>query len=177
MFCASIDVESDHLSGEIMTQIARQDFTENLLKLLKETFEGPPREGGSAYLDKGAGLFQTLDSLGSEAASHRLFPGAPTVAAHCAHAGYYVRVLHTFLLRREPEVDWPASWRTQRVEPEEWDALKAELRSDYEALMATLGSLEAWGDDEVGDSMAIVVHTAYHLGAIRQLVRVAQARG
>ena len=41
-----------------MTRLAQQDFTNNLFRLLKETFE----EGGSVFLDKGAGLFQTLDT-------------------------------------------------------------------------------------------------------------------
>ena len=50
----------------------------------------------------------------------------------------------------------------------EWEALRHDLRGSYEALLRTLSSLEAWGDDEIGDGMAIVVHTAYHLGAIRQ---------
>jgi hypothetical protein len=37
--------------------------------------------------------------------------------------------------------------------------------------METLESLETWSDEAVGDSMAIVVHTAYHLGAIRHAVK------
>ena len=40
-------------------------------------------------------------------------------------------------------------------------------------LVASLESLEVWTDDPIGDSMAIVVHTAYHLGAIRQLLKAA----
>jgi hypothetical protein len=75
-----------------LTPIAPHDFTNNLFKLLKETFEGPPPEGGSAYLDKGSGLFQTLEGITAEAASRPPAPGAPTIAAHCAHVGYYVRV-------------------------------------------------------------------------------------
>jgi hypothetical protein len=38
-----------------------------------------------------------------------------------------------------------------------------------------LNSLPAWGDDSVCDSMAIVAHTAYHLGAIRQIRRLLDA--
>ena len=158
-----------------MTQIARHDFTNNFFTLLTETFEGPRGEGGSAYLDKGVGLFQTLDALTAEAASRPPFPGAPTIAAHCVHVAYYVRVLHNFILGQQQELDWPGSWRVQHVEPEEWAALKDELRSAYDALKKTLDALETWGDEAVGDSMAIVVHTAYHLGAIRQAVRAVES--
>src|ERR1700730_16836652 len=80
--------------GEAMTQIARQDFTNTVCKLLKETFE----DGGSIYLDKGAGLFQTLEAITPEVASRAPVPGAPTVAAHCAHISYYVRVVHNFIV-------------------------------------------------------------------------------
>jgi hypothetical protein len=44
---------------------------------------------GSVYLDRGAGLFQTLDTLTAEAASHVPCAGGQTIAAHCAHLAYY----------------------------------------------------------------------------------------
>src|SRR4051812_45434561 len=100
----------DYLSLEDRgSQIAQDDFTNNLFKLLTETFDGPPIEGGSAYLDKGAGLFQTLGSLSADAASREPTPGSPTIAGHCAHIGYYMRVLHAFAVGLEPELDWPSS--------------------------------------------------------------------
>jgi hypothetical protein len=154
-----------------MTRLAQQDFTHNLFKLLKETFE----EGGSVFLDKGAGLFQTLDTITPEVASCEPLPGAPSIAAHCAHLGYYVRVLHNFLVRREQEVNWPSSWRVHSVGIGEWEVLKGSLRSGYDDLRTSLNSLPAWGDDSVCDSMAIVAHTAYHLGAIRQIRRLLDA--
>jgi DinB superfamily len=155
-----------------MTQIAQQDFLNSLFKLLKETFE----EGGSYYLEKSTGLFQTLEAITPEAASRAPVPGAPTVAAHCAHVSYYVRVLHRFIVgQNHQEVDWPSSWRVQHVGPGEWEALKSELRSAYETLKQALESVQTWGDDLLGDSMAVVAHTAYHLGAIRQVVRVVQS--
>ena len=76
-----------------MADIAQHDLTKTLFSLLKETFEGP---GGSVYLDNGAGLFQTLDALTAEAASHVPGPGAQTIAAHCAHLASYVRVNHNY---------------------------------------------------------------------------------
>jgi hypothetical protein len=45
------------------------------------------------------------------------------------------------------------------------------LMQQYQALMALLESFETWDDYKVGDPMAIVAHTAYHLGAVRQLLR------
>jgi hypothetical protein len=157
-----------------MADIAQRDFTKNLFALLKETFEGP---GGSTYLDKGAGLFQTLDALTAKGASHVPYVGAQTIAAHCAHLAYYVRVNHDGMMGREQRLDWAASWRPQQVGDREWEDLKGRVRREYDALIETLERLESWSDQQVGDSMAIVVHTAYHLGAIRHALKNIQLSG
>ncbi|MGH9902352.1 MAG: DinB family protein [Pyrinomonadaceae bacterium] len=154
-----------------MSTIAQEDFTNSFFQLLKETFEGPPPDTGSAYLDKGGGLFQTLDRVTAEAASSPARPGGPTVAAHCEHLRFYVVALYDFMRGSTDKVDWERSWLVQTVTPAEWDALKERLRHDYTTVTEHLRSVGAWGDEEVGDGMAILAHTAYHLGAIRQLVR------
>jgi hypothetical protein len=151
-----------------MADISQNVFPKNLLLLLKETFEGP---GGSVYLDKDAGLFQTLDDLTAEAASHVPYAGGQTIAAHCAHLAYYVRVNHNYAMGREQHVDWASSWRPQQVGDREWEELKGTVRREYAALIETLGSLHTWGEQQAGDSLAIVAHTAYHLGAIRHALK------
>ena len=93
-----------------MSTIRRTDFTDSFSQLLKETFEGPPAEGGSAYLDKGAGLFQTLDRLSAEDASVPPAPGSPTVAAHCEHVRFYVFALHGLMRGATGKIDWNQSW-------------------------------------------------------------------
>jgi hypothetical protein len=154
-----------------MTRHAQQDFSRNLLKLLKETFE----DGGRIYLDNGAALFRTLDTITHEVASRAPFPGARSIAAHCAHLDYYVRVNHNSIVGREQEVDWPSSWQVHSVGVDEWEVLKGRLRSGYDELRTSLSSLPAWGDESLCDSMAIVAHTAYHLSAIRQIQRLLDA--
>lgn len=154
-----------------MTKIVAADFIGNLERLLAETFEGPPAVGGSAYLDKGAGLFQTIAPITAEVASRAPLPGAPTIAAHCVHLAYYVEVLQGFILGRELELDWPAGWTVLVVDDAAWDAVRADLDARYRALRRTIETYPSWGDDPIGDALAILAHTAYHLGAIRQIVR------
>lgn len=154
-----------------MKTIAQEDFTNSLFQLLKETFEGPPPDRGSAYLDKRAGLFLTLEDVTAEAASTSVWPGAPTIAAHCEHTRFYILALYDFMLGATDKVDWEQSWLVQKVTPAQWHDLKEQLRGAYTTLTEHLRSVGAWRDDEVGDAMAILVHTAYHLGAIRQLAR------
>jgi hypothetical protein len=154
-----------------MADTTQHEFRKNLLALLKETFEGPTPDSGSSYLEMGAGLFQTLDALTAEAASQAPCAGAPTIAAHCAHLAYYVRVNHNYAMGREQRVDWPSSWRLQQVGDPEWEDLKVSIRREYDALIGTLESLKTCGDQELGEILPIVAHTAYHLGAIRHAIK------
>lgn len=155
-----------------MGTIAAEDYAGNLFTLLKETFEGPPPQTASVYLDQGGGLLQTIESLTAEAASRPLKPGAPTIAAHCEHLRFYLIILYKYMHGPLDKVDWKQSWVVQTVSDSEWDALKEELRGAYETVSDDFKSVESWNDESIGGGMAIVAHTAYHLGAIRQLVRM-----
>ena len=154
-----------------MKTIAQEDYTNSFFQLLKETFEGPPPDRGSAYLDKGGGLFQTLEQLTAEAASTPAWPGAVTIAAHCEHLRFYVMALYGVIRGDTGKIDWAQSWLVKTVTPAEWDDIKVNLRRAYTTVAEYLQVVEHWGDEEVGDGMAILLHTAYHLGAIRQLAR------
>ena len=154
-----------------MKTIAQEDYTNSFFQLLRETFEGPPPGAGSAYLDKGGGLFQTLEPLTAEAASTPAWPGAATIAAHCEHLRFYVLALDALMRGATGKIDWEQSWLVKTVTPAEWDDLKENLRRAYATVTEHLRTVEHWGDEEIGDGMAILMHTAYHLGAIRQLAR------
>jgi hypothetical protein len=153
-----------------MPSIAQEDFTSNLFILLKETFEGPPPGMPSACLDQGGGLFQRLEEITAEDASRPVRTGATTIAAHCAHVRFYIDVLYGFMRGAEGKVDWNQSWLVTTVDPGEWQLLKTELRRAYQTVLTHLESTVEWGDTPIGEAMAIIVHTAYHLGSIRQMM-------
>ena len=148
-------------------------FRENLFALFTETFESSPRPG-SIYLDKKAGLFDTLDVLEAEQASQER--NGATIAAQVAHTAFYIRALERYLDGFTGKTDWNESWRTKEVTPDEWAALKRQLREDYERVVGKLRALQTWSDESLGVGMAIVVHSAYHLGAIRQLAKQVLAK-
>ena len=77
---------------------------------------------------------------------------------------------------REQHVDWTSSWRLQQVGDGEWGELKARVRREYAGLIETLESLQNWREQQLGDSMAIVAHMAYHLGAIRHALKNADSQ-
>jgi uncharacterized damage-inducible protein DinB len=150
--------------------IEQKDFTNNLFALLKEFFESPPTSG-AACLDQKTGLFDTLASLSSARASRRM-GDAPSIAAHCEHIRFYNDILIGGLQGKTyGKIDWKQSWLLQTVSDEAWKKLQDTLMQQYQAFIALLESFETWDDYKVGDPMAIVAHTAYHLGAIRQLLR------
>src|SRR5262249_32410875 len=122
------------------------------------------------YLDKGCGLFHTLEGVNAEAASTQSRPGGSTIAAHAEHLRFYVHVHHKLLQGSTDAIDWDESWRIKTVNSTEWNSLRQELRRTYTNLVDYLRSVDVWGEDEAGLAMSIIAHSAYHLGAIRQLI-------
>jgi hypothetical protein len=146
------------------------EFISNFFDLFKETFEGT---GGASshFIDpKGGALFETLERITPELASRNHF--GSSIAAHCAHTRYYLRVLPEFMRDLNPSTDWPGSWRQSQVDALGWDALRDSLRAEYEDVMQFLQGVQTWDDEMIGGSLSMLAHTAYHLGAIRQLAKM-----
>jgi hypothetical protein len=76
-----------------------------------------------------------------------------------------------------PKADWGEIWPTvERVTPEEWQTIQGELWSNFERILILIKSASAWpGAGEIADAIAIVAHTAYHLGEIRQALSTLRA--
>ena len=153
-----------------MKTINQEDFINNLLALLKETFEGSSPQV-SAYLDRGVGVLNTIEKLSAHNASRSIEENGATIAAHTEHARFYLVALLEFMNGRTEKVNWDESWLVKTVDETEWKLLKENVRRDYEIVVETFQKVEDWDDEKVGDAMAIVVHTAYHLGAIRQIIK------
>lgn len=149
-------------------------FAAVLFDILGETFE----QVRGIYLDRGTSLFETLATISAEEASQPVGASCATLAAQVAHVRFYIDVLEQYLLGTPPEkVDWGEIWRTvSAVTPGEWEASKASLRASYERVLAAMKAVEAWDADKFGDGLAIAVHTAYHLGEIRQALCTLQQR-
>ena len=149
--------------------IAKDTFLKSILYLLLETFEGSPAGQGSAYLDRGVGIFATLEKLSAAEVSRET--GATTIAAQTEHAKFYLDRLCEFMTGRTEKVNWEQSWLIETVNDEEWNALRESVRKSYEGTLRCFASIEDWNEDNVGMAMGMLAHTAYHLGAIRQLAK------
>ncbi len=151
-----------------MNKTVNQDiFTAQLFDLLTETFE----THSGIYLDKGTSLFETLDTISAQEASQPVGGKCAALSAQVTHVIFYLEVLEKYIYNLpNGEIDWGEIWRTvEKVTPEEWMDLKSKLHQTYQRVFNGFRSMETWNDEKaIGGALAIVVHTAYHLGEIRQ---------
>lgn len=150
-----------------MSSIASEHFTKALLVLLDETFDNVH----GAYLDKGTSLFETLADITAAEASIPVGGKCATLAAQVKHVAFYLDVVDNSVRDPNyPRADWDEIWRTiSSVTPDEWDTIKAELRTNYNRILKLIEDMPAWSSDvEIGGAIAVIAHTAYHLGEIRQ---------
>ena len=146
-------------------------ITENLIELLAETLETDPNVKGTRFVDWGKSFLNSLEAVTAAQASRSLAPGLPSIAAHAEHTRFYVQAYLGFMHGNTERVNWDSSWALQTVNDAEWDALRARIRSELEAMVAEYNAVQDWDDEHLGVGMNILAHTAYHLGAIRTLVR------
>ena len=153
----------------VVRQIEQDYFVKSLAYLLRETFEGSPEGQGSAYLDRGVGIFSTLEKLSAEQVSRAV--NGTTVAAQTEHAKFYLDRLCEFINGRQERVNWEDSWLIEDVNATEWDALRDGVRKSYENALRCFAENADWSEDNVGMAMGMLAHTAYHLGASRQIAK------
>jgi hypothetical protein len=148
------------------TQIQTEHFTKAFYTLLDETFDNVQ----GAFLDKGTSMFETLATISAEEASRPVGGKCATLAAQVKHVAFYLDVVDkTVRDPSYPRVDWGEIWRTvSSVTPAEWDAIRAELRASYNRILCLIEDTPAWEEAQIGGAIAVVAHTAYHLGEIRQ---------
>lgn len=154
-----------------MNSIQSDHFAKALLMLLDETFE----QVHGFYLDKGTSLFETLAGITAEQASIPVGGKCATLAAQVKHIAFYLDVLEKSVRESNfAPVDWDEIWRTvSQVDAGQWQAIQAELRSSYLRIQELVKTTTDWPSErEIGGAIALITHTAYHLGEIRQAMCV-----
>jgi hypothetical protein len=149
------------------SQIQTEHFTKALYALLDETFDNVQ----GYFLDKGTSMFETLATISAEEASVPVGGKCATLAAQVKHVAFYLDVLEKAVRTQQYErQDWDKIWReTSAVTPEEWDGLKSSLRQSYNRIKTLINDTTEWPSEQhIGGAIAVIVHTAYHLGEIRQ---------
>jgi hypothetical protein len=147
--------------------IDQVQLVQEIMDILDETFE----QHHGIYLDKNTSLFQTLEEIDHLQASRPIGGKCASVAAQVAHVTFYLEVLERYFVANDTsKADWGEIWRTvEKVTPDEWDELKSNLKRTYLRVKTELCDVPTWeSDPHLASALAITVHTAYHLGEIRQ---------
>ncbi len=146
-------------------------FKKALYLLLEETFD----KVQGIYLDKGTSFFETLATISAGEASIPVGGQCATLAAQVKHTAFYLDVLEENVRTQKFEpVDWGEIWReVTAVSPQEWQAIQDELRQSYNRIKQLIANQAEWQNErEIGGAIGMIVHTAYHLGEIRQALCV-----
>jgi hypothetical protein len=149
------------------SKIESEVFKKALYLLLEETFDNVR----GIYLDKGTSFFETLATISAEEASIPVGGKCATLAAQVKHTAFYLDVLEKSARTQQFEpVDWEEIWReVTAVSPSQWQTIQNELRDSYNRIKQLIHDTPAWQDErQIGGAIATIVHTAYHLGEIRQ---------
>ncbi len=142
-----------------------------LLAILKETIEGPG-EGGSFFLDPNTGLLQTLGTLSLDQAFASLAHGHPSIAAHLKHTSFHLHAISAWPRGDHSRRDWPSSFVLPGHDAATWAALLEELKFEYQDFQSVIREFATDSDEALGGAIGGIVHVAYHLGAIRQLIHL-----
>ena len=73
------------------------------------------------------------------------------------------------------EGKWKESWRLLTVDDASWDALRNELRVEFEMLAQGLQAQTDLPEQYLTGTLALLPHAAYHLGTIRQMIERVRA--
>src|SRR5262245_4668963 len=154
-------------------------FHRAVRKLLNEVFDGPP--GNEAYiLNPGDhGLLRQLDSIDAATASTRPMPGKTTIAAHVDHVCYGLELLNRWISGEEnpwASADWNASWKRGVVTEQAWSALRENLGEESKKWSQAISVRSDWDDISAAGAISSVAHTAYHFGAVRQILAATGAK-
>ncbi|QQE78912.1 hypothetical protein GI364_24290 [Alicyclobacillus sp. SO9] len=147
---------------------------EAVMIMLKEGFEGPtnPQETWFTNNKPDSGIFGALKGASHREASTSV--NGTTLAGHANHIRYHMWGTNEFIRSGTyPKMDWDKSWEPSSVGESSWVEVQEQLRSEYMALISALDATE-WNQAIANEVMASLSHSAYHLGAIRQILKVAK---
>lgn len=151
-----------------MNPINSQELAKWLQTLLEETFAKPSGQPGYMLDRSATGLLGTLTTLSAEAASRPTQPGT-TIAAQAAHVAFIQEAFIHWIMGEDYKADWSRSWPVQEVGSSEWEVLRERLGQQHQQLMSLLEQHQA--QDPLENVALLIAHSAYHLGAIRQIAR------
>lgn len=144
-----------------------------LSTLLRETLLRADHQYAYLLNPDDPGFVETLKPLSAQTASTPPGPGRKSIAAHANHVLYGIELANRALGGEEgvyETADWDAAWKLESVSPDQWQDLVERLEQHSTLLLEQVRQPRDWSEIMLTGTFAIAAHTAYHLGAIRQMV-------
>lgn len=148
----------------VATQVPLETVRGSLLGLWEEVTS----HVRNYVLDEGTSLFETLEGISAEEASRPVSKQGASLAAQVNHTRFYIDAL----LAQAENADWDGSWEVGPVDEAAWQDLIARLRASVDEAARFMQTFEDWDARYLGGAIALIAHTAYHLGEIRQGIGV-----
>jgi len=146
--------------------------------ILQEAVMGGTPGQGTSFLDGtqadgsgNHGLIATLAALSAAQASDPT-PLGLSVAAHAAHVAFHMEVGVRWAGGERGPFDWKGSFGSGQVDEAGWMALQARVQAAYDALIILEPSPDEPPEDTAGGLAGAAAHVAYHLGAVRQVIKL-----
>ncbi|WP_137789204.1 hypothetical protein [Bacillus sp. E(2018)] len=143
-----------------------------LKKMLQEAFDGPQKPVTVSWFTNtkpDSGIFGVLSQLTADDASKQIY--GTTLAAHTDHVRYHMWGTNEWLYDGAfPTMDWNKSWEIQAVSEDDWLSIQEGLRNEYQRLLEKIDHIQ-WTEDLANELVGSLAHSAYHLGAIQQMLK------
>lgn len=155
--------------------IPASDFVAMFFAVWDELLGTPDGSAAAMYvLDPASDWRATLASLTAELASRTPLAGGTSIAAHTAHAAYFLEVFENVILNRPHTMNWAGSFLPAAVDAAGWAATQARLFDVAGRVEALIRGNPKWQPEHVRGGLVNLAHLAYHLGAVRQLLHGAK---
>jgi hypothetical protein len=157
-----------------MDSIPNEAFRKVLLELFSEAYDGP-NHAYTWFIDNApkSGLLGTLEDISSEEASRTFSDNGSTIAAHTEHIRWSLALGNAYMRGEQPKSSWSESWLVKTVSETEWNTLRSNLRTEYEAFRVGIEKQKDFSDEQIlTGAFGAVAHAAYHLGSIRQMKKL-----
>ena len=145
-----------------------------LRTLLSETlFRAPP--DAAFIINRGEpGFLDTLKSLSARTVSTPPGAGRKPIVSHANHVLFGLGLIQR-AVDGDPKafdgVDWDAAWKLVEVDDVQWADLLRRLEKTAQHVLDAAPQVRDWNEMMLTGLFATAGHTAYHLGAVRQMLR------
>lgn len=153
--------------------------SQSLRMLLTETMLRAPREAAFIINHGEPGFVDTLKALSAETVSTPPGPGRKPIVSHANHVLFGWDLVNR-AVRGDAHAfdnpDWDAAWKLTQVNESEWQNLLNRLEQTANSVIEAAPQRTEWDEIMLAGCFATAGHSAYHLGAIRQMLRDLDAR-